>query len=96
MSSVDDSEALKLLEQSPRLLGWTIDQWSLIAGQAPGKYRPTREDAFRLRLDWLNSMQVVDLSKKDDQFAAMLFYNIAEEQYRQGVTLDTDRVKGCG
>ena len=59
--------------QPLRYLGWTQEQWALIAGQIPGKYQPTYEDAIRLRIDWLNSMQLLDTSKKDEDFAAALF-----------------------
>jgi hypothetical protein len=96
MNTVDDSEALKLLEQPLRYLGWTQEQWALAAGQIPGKYNPVRQDAYTLRMDWLNSMQVLDSSKRDESFASQLFYNIAHENHSRGFDLTCDRVKGCG
>lgn len=75
-----DPEASKVLElpSPPRYLGWTQEQWALAAGQAPRKYNATPEDAFRLRVDWLNSMQVLDIMRLDRGFAGELFYRLAE------------------
>lgn len=96
MDRLLDSDALKLLEQPPRYLGWTQEQWALAAGQAPGKYNPTLDDALTLRKDWLNSSQILDPSKKDAGFAGALFYQVAQENYRRGFDLTVDRAKGCG
>jgi hypothetical protein len=96
MDRLLDSEALKLLEQPRRYLGWTEEQWALAAGQIPGKYNPVKQDAYTLRMDWLNSMQTLDSSKRDESFASQLFYNIARENHARGFDLMHDRAKDCG
>ena len=98
MVRLDDFEALKLLEQPqpPRYLGWTQEQWARIAGQVPGKYQATAEEAFKLRMDWLNSMQLIDHSKSDAGYAVELFYSVGRDNHRRGFDLTDDRAKGCG
>lgn len=92
-----DLDALKLLEQPRRYLGWTQEQWALVAGQALGDYRPTPEDALILRKDWLRSMQTLDQDKKDTEFAARLFYNVGKRNFdNRGFDPMDDRAKCCG
>lgn len=59
------------------VIGWTFEQWALMAGQCPGKYEPTYEGALDFRRDWLNSMQEVDFSKRDVAYAEQLFHTAA-------------------
>jgi hypothetical protein len=68
--------------QPLRYLGWTQEQWATVAGQVPGRYVPSVNDARLLRMDWLRSMQVVDLTKADPEFAARLFYNVEKSSAR--------------
>jgi len=91
-----DSEALKILElpSPPRFLGWTQHQWALAAGQFWKKYSPTPQDAFRLRMEWLNSSQTVDPLKADQGFAGELFYNLAKREAE--TPLMQDRANSCG
>jgi hypothetical protein len=95
MNKVDGSEVLNLLEQPPRYLGWTQEQWAIVAGQVQGRYVPSLNDARLLRMDWLRSMQTVDQSKTDPEFAARLFYNVGRTSAR-GFDLTDDRAKICG
>jgi hypothetical protein len=79
-------------QESFRFLGWTESQWAVAAGQIqygsslPAvDYQPTAESALQLRRDWMNSMETVDFSKRDDEFAHALFLNVAHDNARKSV-----------